>query len=104
MDAEATGTRLTFDGHAVKIERMSGISKSVFGETSVTIPIGQIGSVEWKAPSWRGAGHIRFAVPGSQAAAFKTAPNRDLNAVLFGKKQRKAFEAIRDAVRDAISP
>ena len=97
------GTRLSFDGQTVAIERLSGISKSVYGETSVAIPVGQISSIEWKAPTWAGAGHIRFAVPGSQAAAFKTAPNRDQNAVLFGKKQRKAFEAIRDAVQAAIS-
>lgn len=37
------------------------------------------------------------------AAATKTAPNRDANAVLFGKTQRKAFLAIRDAVQAAIS-
>lgn len=103
MDAEAIGTRLSFDGHTITIERISGISKTVYGETTLTIPIEQINSVEWKQPTWAGAGHIRFAIAGSQASATKTAPNRDQNTVLFGKRQRKAFETIRYAVQAAIS-
>jgi hypothetical protein len=49
------------------------------------------------------AGHIRFAVPGSQAAAARTAANRDEHAVLFSKSQAKEFEVLAAAVRAVIS-
>lgn len=102
MDAEAIGTRLSYNNGVITIERLSGITKSVFGAGTTTIPIGQVNAVEWREPSWRGAGHIRFAVAGSQAAATPTPVNRDCNAVLFSKKQRKEFLALRDAIQAAL--
>lgn len=104
MDVQALGTHVAFDGQTVTIQRVSGIAKAVFGESSVTIPVRQITAIDWRAPKWHRAGHIRFAVPGTQASAFKTPVNRDPNAVLFGKKQRKDFEALRAAIEAAVSP
>lgn len=103
VDAEAAGSRLVYDGATVTIERLGGIARSVFGQSVVTLPVGQIAGVEWREPSWARSGHIRFAVPGSQAAAGKTPVNRDEHAVLFGRKQAKAFAAVRDAVRAALT-
>lgn len=101
MDAEAGGSRLAFDGQAVTIERTGRMARSVFGETSVTIPVERISSVEWKEPGRFSSGHIRFAVAGSQAGATPTPVNRDPNALLFTRREAKAFAVIRDAVRAA---
>jgi hypothetical protein len=102
VEAEAIGTRLSYEGGVITIERLSGISKSVFGAGATSIPVGQVNSVEWREPNWRGAGYIRFAVAGSQSAATPTPVNRDRNAVLFSKKQRKEFLALRDAIQTAL--
>lgn len=103
IHVESVGGSVDFDGTTVTIRRTSRIAKSVFGNTETVIPIGRIGAVEWKPARWSGAGHIRFAVPGSQAAAEATPVNRDVNAVLFGRREQPAFEKLRDLVRDALS-
>jgi hypothetical protein len=103
IEASAMGTTVEFDGSTVTIRRISGIAVTIFDRTAVSIPIAQIGAIEWKAPSWKGAGHLRLVVAGSQASATPTAPNRDVNAVLFSRKQAAAFEKLRDTIQAAIS-
>jgi hypothetical protein len=104
IQVESVGGRVTFDGQTITIERVSRMARSVVGDRTTTIPIAHVSAVEWKPPKWSGAGHIRFAVAGSQAAAAPTPPNRDPNAVLFSKRDRAAFEKLRDTIQAAISP
>ena len=103
IEVEAIGGHIHFDGRIITIRRTSRIARSVFGDTQTIIPVGHIGAVEWSEPHWYRAGHIRFAVAGTQTSATPTPVNRDLNACLFGKKERDAFEKLRLAVQDAIS-
>lgn len=104
ITVESIGGKVTFDGQTITIERTGRLARSVFANTTTTIPIGQVNAVEWKPPTWSSAGHIRFAVAGSQAAAAPTPVNRDENAALFGKRDRAAFEKLRDTIQAAISP
>jgi hypothetical protein len=103
VSAEENGSRATFDGRTVLIERYSGVAKRLFGERSVSIPVEQIGSVEWKTPGRLSVGHIRFAVAGSPAGALPVRPGRDTHAVTFSRKHVKDFEVLRDAVRQALA-
>lgn len=104
IEIETQIADVVFDGRTVTIKRKGAISRTVFGPGAQTdLPISQISSIEWRNPSWSRAGHIRFTTAGSQAGATATPPNRDVNAVLFSKKEMPAFEKLRMAVQDAIS-
>lgn len=103
IEVESIGGQVVFDGQAVIIRRTSRMAKSALGNADTIIPIGHIGAVEWTEPRWYKAGHIRFAIAGSQSAASPTPVNRDRNAVIFGKKELPAFEKLRMAVQDALS-
>lgn len=99
IEASSASGDVWFDGKTISIRRTSRIARSVFGDIETVIAIDHITAVEWKAASlWR-AGHIRFAVPGTQAAAFPRPLNRDTHAVLFGRKEQGAFEQMRLAVQ-----
>ena len=104
IEAKSAGGTVLFDGENVTICRESRIAVSVFGRSEHTIAIRQIGSIAWKPATRWSAGHIRFAVPGSQAAAQRVPVNRDENAILFGRNEQAAFEQLRAAVQDALSP
>lgn len=104
LEAKSVGGTVLFDGRNVTIRHESSIARSVFGNAEHVLPIGHIGSVEWKSARWFRPGHIRFAVAGSQAGAWPTPVNRDENAVLFSSKEQAAFEELRAAVQDALSP
>lgn len=104
IEVESGGAQIVFDGEMVTIRRVGAMARSVFGPgAQAVIPARRITSVEWRDPSWSRPGHIRFSVPGTQAAAAPTALNRDPHAVFFSKKQKPAFEKLRDLVQDAIS-
>lgn len=103
IEVESIGGHVHFDGQTITIRRTSRMAKSALGTADTIIPIGHVGAVEWAEPRWYKAGHIRFAIAGTQSAAKPTEPNRDRNAVLFGKKEKPAFEKLRLAVQDAIS-
>lgn len=101
-DAEEHGTRASFDGQQVLIERRDGLAKRIFGQRQLVISIDQIGSLDWKEPSWRSVGHLRFAVAGHTASAVLP-PARDTHALIFSKKRREDFEVLRDAVQHAMA-
>jgi hypothetical protein len=103
MEATSVGGTVHFDGKSVTIRREGRLAVSVFGRGEHTIPVGRISSVDWKPATLFSSGHLRFAVPGSQASAEATPVNRDENAVLFSRKDQPAFEKLRDLVRDALS-
>lgn len=98
---------VTFDGHAVTITRHGD---GFVPRGTRTIPIGQITAIRWKpASKWKGPGHLRFVLAGtvehrySQTAILKTDILKDENAVPFGHTQQPAFEALKDALEQAIS-
>lgn len=104
IEIECVSGTVTFDGRTVTIHRSSSrIARSVFGKTEHAIPVAQISAVQWQPASRFKAGHLRFVVPGSQAAALPTPVNRDENAILFGRREQPNFEKLRDLIKDALT-
>lgn len=103
IEVSSLGGDVRFDGETITIRRSSRMVRSTLGDAEMTIPLRRVTGVEWKSASLWHSGHIRFAVPGSQASALPTPVNRDRNAVLFSRKEQAAFEKLRQAVQEAIS-
>jgi len=100
------GATAAFDGHTVTLNR-SGYSSAVTGSGERSIPITQITAIEFKAARWPMDGYIRFVIAGVQKprARFgrQTEDARfDEFAVPFWRKAQPQFEALRNAVQDAM--
>jgi hypothetical protein len=97
---------VTFDGHTITINR----PKSGFVDRGTrTIPIAQVTAVQFKPAGMMTGGYIRFVIPGTlehrghRTGALQTDVLKDENAVPFGGKQQAQFEALKDAVENAIA-
>jgi hypothetical protein len=107
IEARGVNGRVSFDGRAVTINRKGFMARATIGKGTKTIPIHQITGVQWKDPGMV-RGFIQFTVPGGveQRSRFGRQTidaTKDENAVVFGVRHKAEFEALRDAVQEAIS-
>lgn len=95
-----------FDGHTVTLRR-SGYSSQVTGSGELTIPISQVATVEFKHAGLLMDGYIRFVPAGASKPRARLGrrvedARFDEYAVPFWRKAQPQFEALRDAVQNAI--
>lgn len=107
IEAEGSVATITFDGRVVTITRHRTAFDIPAGTR--TIPLAQITAVQFKnAGRWSGGGYLRLDIAGTaerrirQTQVLKTDQLKDPNLVSFGPKKQKAFEAVRDAIEDAL--
>lgn len=108
LTAKGLNGQVTFDGKTVTIAR--GRLQSTHGPGTRTIPVSRITGVEVKTPSvFTGGGAFTLHIPGATEARTRFGAGRrndrqNENTVQFnGKKQLRAFEALRDAIVAALA-
>lgn len=107
IHAKGVNGQVSFDGATVTITRKGLMARSTVGKGTKTIPVHHITGVQWKDPGMV-RGFIQFTVPGGieQRSRFghqSLDAAKDENAVVFGVRHRAEFQALRDAVQEAIS-
>lgn len=107
ITAKGHNGTVTFDGNWVTISRTGALARMSVGKGEKRIPLPSITAVQWKPAGPMVNGFIQFTVPGgnesrSRAGSQTTSAARDENTVLFTRKQREEFAAIRTAIEDAI--
>ncbi len=100
------GGVIKFDGRMVVIQR-KGLSRLTIGKGEKRIPVRSISSVQLKPAGFAVNGYIQFSLAGgnevrSQFGRATMDATADENSVVFTKKQQPEFEALRDAIEDAI--
>ncbi|HWU28024.1 MAG TPA: DUF4429 domain-containing protein [Microbacterium sp.] len=109
IEAAGRNGQIHFDGKTVTIRREGFFGRAGHGRGEKMIPIRQIAGVQMKPSGALTNGFIQLAVPGeiSTTKALKGGRTMDAandeNAVIFTKKQQPQFEALRDAIRDAVA-
>ncbi|KKI20562.1 MULTISPECIES: DUF4429 domain-containing protein [unclassified Leucobacter] len=98
LRAEGYNGQIDFDGETVTIGRAGWRGKIGHGSASRVVPVENIARIDWQEPNLLTNGILRFAVPGEVDSQM----TNDRNAVIFLKKHRAAFEAVRDAVAALI--
>jgi hypothetical protein len=98
-----TGT-VVFDGQSITIIK-TGVGRVSSGRGQIRIPVRSVTAVMWKPAGPVVNGYIHFSVPGgtdrrsrSQSANVRLSPN----TVSFLRSQMQEFEALRNAVEEAI--
>lgn len=98
-----TGT-VVFDGQSITIIK-TGVGRVASGRGQIRIPVRSVTAVMWKPANPVVNGYIHFSVPGgtdrrsrSQSANVRLSPN----TVSFLRSQMQEFEALRNAVEEAI--
>lgn len=108
IEAKGHNGTATFDGRFVTIKRTGFVAATTQGRGEKRIPVSQISAVQFKPATSLFAGSISFTIPGgvesrSRAGGHTQAAMKDENAVLFQKKHLAEFEALRNAIEDAIA-
>lgn len=101
-----TGT-VRFDGETVTILRKGFMARASVGKGEKRIPLAHVTSVQFKPAGPVMNGFIQFSVPGgnerrSQFGRQTKDASQDENSVVFHYRQRKDFEALRDAINAAL--
>lgn len=98
-----TGT-VVFDGQSITIIT-TGVGRVTSGRGQIRIPVSSVTAVMWKPANPMVNGYIHFSMPGAsgsrsrnQAANIRRSPN----TVSFLRSQMQDFEALRNAVEEAI--
>lgn len=102
MRAEGVNGQVELDGGMVTIQRSGLMAKATVGGGEKRIPVKSIQAVQWKPASKLGRGFIQFSIGGSDAKGRAKDAAKDENSVLFTPKQQGDFEAVRNAVEQAI--
>lgn len=106
MRAEGVNGQVELDGGMVKITRSGMMARATVGKGEKRIPVKSIQAVEWKPASKLVRGFIQFSVGGSDASSRVGKRTQDAakdeNSVIFKPGQQADFEALRDAVEQAI--
>ncbi len=107
VTAKGVNGTISFDGRIVTISRGGILGRLTIGKGEKRIPVKSITGVEWKPPGMGVRGFISFTLPGAieDRSKFGTRTvdaTRDENAVLFSKTQMGEFEAVRNAIEDAL--
>lgn len=102
-----TGT-ITFDGQFVTISREGIRAKAMFGKGDKRIPLRSITAVQFKPAGALTQGFIQLTISGgSDKTAMRGGRTQqaftDENSVVFLKKSQADFEAVRDAIDEAIA-
>lgn len=96
---------IIFDGKAVTIIRNCRVGGWHKGRGLKTVPISASAAIEWRSASWWANGFIRLTPPADVGLRVETgirAAARDVNAVVFTKKQAPEFEVVKTAIEAAI--
>lgn len=101
-------TIIEVDDAFVTIRRVGADARLLAGRGEKRIPIHAISSVQWHPPGKRMGGFIEFSLSGGDerqsrygSRTIKAAENE--NAVVFSPPDQPAFEAVRQAVVEAIA-
>ena len=108
IEAKGHNGQVTFDGTTITITRKGALGRLSSGKGSIALPVTQVTSVRFKEAGPVVNGYIQFSVPGrieqrSQFGSQTTDAAHDPNSVIFTRKQRAQFAALRDAVQEAIA-
>lgn len=101
------GGVVRFDGQFVEIQR-KGLNRLTVGKGVKRIHISQISAVQLKPAGALVNGFIEFTLPGgnerrSQFGSQTASAVNHENSVIFTRKQQPAFDALRQAVEEAIA-
>jgi len=112
MDATVTAKgyngQASFDGRFVTITRKGFVARGTVGKGEKRIPLKSLTAVQWKPATHLVRGYIQFSIAGGIerrsrfGRATKDATN-DENSVVFSPRHQEAFQALRDAVEEAIA-
>ncbi|MYQ58952.1 MULTISPECIES: DUF4429 domain-containing protein [unclassified Streptomyces] len=108
IEAIGVGGQVSFDGQYVTITRKGFLARTTVGKGEKRIPLSQISAIQWKRPGPLVNGFVQFTVPGgvearSSFGSQTASASRDENSVTFDRKRIPEFEALREAVEDAIA-
>lgn len=100
--------QITFDGQWVTIHRKGFLARASVGKGEKRLHISQISATQLKPAGPVMNGFIQFTVPGGNERRSKfgsqtRSASQDENSVVFTYQQRKAFEALRAAIDEAIA-
>lgn len=100
LTAVGSNGSIELDDHKVVIKRPKGGCLNPFaGSGEKQVMIADITSIEYRAAEKRGFGYIQFSfVGGQESKAIGGQIGSDENSVMFGHKQARQFEALRQAL------
>lgn len=108
VTAKGYNGQASFDGRFVTITRNGFVARSTVGKGEKRIPLKSLTAVQWKPATHLARGYIQFTIAGGVerrsrfGRATKDALN-DENSVVFPPRHQEAFQALRDAVEEAIA-
>ena len=104
MEVKGYTGQVVFDGQSITIIK-TGVGRVTSGGGQIRIPISSVTAVMWKPASPVVNGYIHFSMPGAadrrsrnRAANIRLSPN----TVSFLRSQMQDFEALRNAIEEAI--
>lgn len=109
INAAGRNGQIQFDGKTVTIRREGFFGRAGHGRGDKMIPVRQIAGVQMKPSGALTNGFLQLTVPGEISTTKASKGSRtmdaanDENAVIFTKKQQPEFEALRDAILDALA-
>jgi hypothetical protein len=108
IEAKGYSGEVQFDGNWVTISRTRLIGRSTVGRGNKRIPLASIVSVQWKPATSMFAGFIQFETAGQGGTRSRSGRQtqdamKDENSVVFRSGALPAFQALREAVEQALA-
>ena len=108
ITAKGYNGQVSFDGRFVTISRSGFIARSTVGKGEKRIPIKSLTAVQWKPATHMVRGYIQFTLSGGieRRSRFGQATKdamQDENSVVFSPRHQEAFQAVRNAVEEAMT-
>jgi len=111
MEAKGSNGVISFDGRIVRITRRGVRGMSLHGKGDKAIPLQSLGSVQMKPAGRLSEGFLQFGVVGGverntirrKRTYGGEGAVSDENSVMFKRKHQPEFEAVRNAILEALS-
>lgn len=103
VTAKGITGKINFDGHTITITRSGALARSISGNGTTTVPLGQVTGVDFK-PTGAMRGHITILTAGTVATRRRGVHkfSDDPLTVEFMRHSGN-FQQVRDAIQAAIS-
>ncbi|WP_087484918.1 DUF4429 domain-containing protein [Brachybacterium massiliense] len=110
MEAKGVNGQVTFDGRVLTISRAGFFGWATQGRNEKQIPIGSVGAVQLRPPSFTANGLWSVSVTGEVQSSRNprgvrqiSKAGKDENSVIVKRSQVKQFEALNAAVLEALA-